>query len=87
MRYVTCTALAVRAQDGSWLLQYGFIAFSPDEIPTAALSVETKSILAIRETIALGEDGSVAIEAMLLDTATIQAGGHTLQSASRKQCV
>ncbi len=79
MRYVARTALAVRAQDGSWLQQYGFMAFSQDEIPTSALSVETKSILAIRETTALGEDGSAAIEAMLQDTATIQAGGHTLQ--------
>jgi len=79
MRYVTRTALAVRAHDGSWLLQYGFMAFSPDEIPTSPLSVETKSILAIRETTVLGDDGSAAIEAMLQDTASIQAGGHTLQ--------
>ena len=64
MRCVTRTALAVRAHDGSWLLQYGFMAFSPDEIPTSPLSVETKSILAIRETTALGDDGSAAIEAM-----------------------
>ena len=48
MHHVVRSALAIRTQDGTWALQFGFIAFSAEEIPAAALSVETKSILVDR---------------------------------------
>jgi hypothetical protein len=79
MHHLTRTAFAIRAHDGTWALQYGLIAFSPEEIPTAALNLETKSILAVREASALGDAGRAAVESVLSDTASIQIGGHVLQ--------
>lgn len=79
MHHVTRTALAIRAHDGAWALQYGLTVFSPEEIPTAALSLQTKSILAVREASALGNAGRAAVKSVLSDTASIQIGGHILQ--------
>lgn len=76
--HVARTALAIRTPDGVWALQHGFIAFTPEEIPVPELYLETKSILAIRESNLLGNAGSAAIESVLSDTTSIQIGGRVL---------
>jgi hypothetical protein len=78
VHHVTRTAFAIRAQDGRWALQYGFIAFSPEEIPTTSMMVETKSILAVREATDFGDARKAVIDSLLSDTASIQVCGHTL---------
>jgi len=78
MHHVTRSALAIRMQDGTWGLQFGFIEFSPEELSASALRVETKSILAIRETSTLGDKGGESIEATLSDLASFQIGGQVL---------
>ena len=79
MLHVVRSALAIRTQDGTWALQFGFIAFSAEEIPAAALSVETKSILAVREATALGDTARAAVESVLSDPCSIEIGGQVLQ--------
>jgi hypothetical protein len=79
MLHVVRSALAIRAQDGTWALQFGFIAFSPEEIPTVLLTIETKSILAVRQACALGDTARAAVESVLSDPCSIEIAGHVLQ--------
>jgi hypothetical protein len=82
VHYFTRTALAFRTSEGDWTLQYGFMAFSPEPIPTAALSVRTKSLLVLREGGPLSGSGDEAVDATLADPCSIQIEGHSLQLAS-----
>jgi hypothetical protein len=58
------------------------MAFSPEPITTTALSVETKSLLALRESGPLAGSEKSTVNAALADPCGIQIGGHLLQLAS-----
>lgn len=82
VHHFTRTALAFRNAEGDWALHYGFVAFSPEPIATTPISIETKSLLVLREGGPLVDMGKSAVEATLADPCCVQIGEHSLQLPS-----
>jgi hypothetical protein len=82
VHHFTRSALAFRTTEGDWVLQYGFVAFSPEPIVTIPISIETKSLLVLRDGGSLDGLTYPAVEATLADPCRIQIGGHSLQLPS-----